>query len=98
MARLRGSPGIAERVEALRANLVVDIHSLDLALVQSTLSFADEAVPVRVASRLQCGRRAVLEHLVAAPPEGLEGPLGTQPAQFGDDPRLQDPTRGDGER
>jgi hypothetical protein len=72
MARPRGSPGIAERVEAFRANLVVETHTLDLASVQSTLAFADEAAPVLVASRLQCGRRAVLEHLVAAPPAGLE--------------------------
>jgi 3-keto steroid reductase len=31
-----------ERVMAFRANLVVAIHTLDLASVQSTLAFADE--------------------------------------------------------
>ncbi|KAI0253127.1 hypothetical protein BJV78DRAFT_1123519 [Lactifluus subvellereus] len=42
VARLGGSPGVAERVEAFRANLVVEIHMLDLASVHSTLAFADE--------------------------------------------------------
>ena len=35
----RSSP---ERVAAFRKNLVVAIHTLDLASVQSTLAFADE--------------------------------------------------------
>ncbi|KAH9059315.1 NAD(P)-binding protein [Lactarius vividus] len=38
----RSTPGGAERVAAFRKNLVVAIHSLDLASVQSTLAFADE--------------------------------------------------------
>ena len=42
VARLRRSPGIAERVEAFRANLIVEIHTLDLASVQSTLAFAED--------------------------------------------------------
>ncbi|KAI9436551.1 hypothetical protein F5148DRAFT_1294528 [Russula earlei] len=42
VARLRGATDTAERVAAFRANLVVAIHTLDLALVQSTLAFADE--------------------------------------------------------
>jgi 3-keto steroid reductase len=42
LAPLRSTPGGAERVEAFRANLVVSVHLLDLASVQSTLAFADE--------------------------------------------------------
>ncbi len=43
VAPLRQStPGGAERVAAFRKNLVVAIHSLDLASIQSTLAFADE--------------------------------------------------------
>jgi 3-keto steroid reductase len=38
----RSTPGGAERVVAFRKNLVVAIHTLDLASVQSTLAFADE--------------------------------------------------------
>ena len=38
----RSTPGEAERVAAFRKNLVIAIHSLDLASVQSTLAFADE--------------------------------------------------------
>ncbi|KAH9970846.1 NAD(P)-binding protein [Lactifluus volemus] len=40
--RLRKLPGGAERVIAFRANLVIAVHILDLASVQSTLAFADE--------------------------------------------------------
>jgi 3-keto steroid reductase len=40
--RLRKLPGGAERVIAFRANLVIAVHTLDLASVQSTLAFADE--------------------------------------------------------
>ncbi|KAI9448559.1 NAD(P)-binding protein [Lactarius indigo] len=39
---LRNTPGEKERVAAFRKNLVVAIHSLDLASIQSTLAFADE--------------------------------------------------------
>ncbi|KAH9955571.1 hypothetical protein BC827DRAFT_1236492 [Russula dissimulans] len=42
VARLRRVPGGAERVDAFRANLIVAIHTLDLASVRSTLAFADE--------------------------------------------------------
>jgi len=42
VAPLRAAPGGAERVAAFRANLVVSVHLLDLASVQSTLAFADE--------------------------------------------------------
>ncbi|KAI9449638.1 NAD(P)-binding protein [Lactarius psammicola] len=42
VAPLRSSPGGADRVAAFRKNLVVAIHSLDLASIQSTLAFADE--------------------------------------------------------
>jgi len=42
VALLRRVPGSAERVDAFRANLVVAIHTLDLASVRSTLEFADE--------------------------------------------------------
>jgi len=43
VARLRRvQGGAAERVEALHANLVVAIHTFDLASVQSTLDSADE--------------------------------------------------------
>lgn len=38
----RRIPGGEERVAAFRKNLVVAIHLLDLASVQSTLAFADE--------------------------------------------------------
>ncbi|KAH9991659.1 hypothetical protein BJV74DRAFT_836115 [Russula compacta] len=42
VAGLRGTASGAERVAAFRANLVLAIHTLDLASVQSTLGFADE--------------------------------------------------------
>jgi len=42
VAPLRATPGGAERIVAFRANLVVSVHLLDLASVQSTLAFADE--------------------------------------------------------
>jgi len=42
VAPLRGTPGGAERIAAFRANIVISIHLLDLASVQSTLAFADE--------------------------------------------------------
>jgi 3-keto steroid reductase len=42
VARLKKFPGGVERVAAFHANLVVAIHTLDLASVQSTLAFADE--------------------------------------------------------
>ena len=38
----QSSPGGAERVAAFCKNLIVAIHLLDLASVQSTLAFADE--------------------------------------------------------
>ena len=42
VAPLKSTPGGAERVAAFRSNLVVSVHLLDLASVQSTLAFADE--------------------------------------------------------
>jgi len=42
VAELRSTPGGAERVKTFRKNLVISIHALDLASVQSTLAFADE--------------------------------------------------------
>jgi len=42
VAPLRATPSGAERIAAFRANLVVSVHLLDLASVQSTLAFADE--------------------------------------------------------
>jgi 3-keto steroid reductase len=50
VARLRRSPSIAERVEAFRANLIVEIHTLDLASVQSTLAFAEDVARTWVLS------------------------------------------------
>lgn len=38
----QSTPGGAERVAAFRKNLVIAVHSLDLASVRSTLAFADE--------------------------------------------------------
>jgi hypothetical protein len=37
-----GNSGAERHVEALRANLVIAVHLLDLASVQSTLAFTDE--------------------------------------------------------
>ncbi|KAI0299721.1 hypothetical protein B0F90DRAFT_1630705 [Multifurca ochricompacta] len=42
VVELRGTPADLKRVSAFRANLVVAIHTLDLASVQSTLAFALE--------------------------------------------------------
>ena len=42
VAPLRATPGGAERIVAFHSNLVVSVHLLDLASVQSTLAFADE--------------------------------------------------------
>ena len=50
MARLRRSPTMAKRVEAFRANLIVEIHTLDLASVQSTLAFAEDVARTWVLS------------------------------------------------
>jgi len=42
VAPLGAAPGGAEHIAAFRANLVISVHLLDLASVQSTLAFADE--------------------------------------------------------
>ena len=57
VAPLRAAPGGAERIAAFRANLVVAVHLLDLASVQSTLAFVDEVARMRVLEfffRLPC--------------------------------------------
>jgi len=48
----QSTPGGAERIAAFRKSLVVAIHLLDLASVQSTLAFADEVARTWVALSL----------------------------------------------
>ena len=42
VAPLRSTPGSVERIATFRANLVISVHLLNLASVQSTIAFADE--------------------------------------------------------
>jgi 3-keto steroid reductase len=42
VAPLRSTPGSVKRIATFRANLVISVHLLNLASVQSTIAFADE--------------------------------------------------------